>query len=186
MNTFNNYETATLKATKARIRDMFLALPSMHLISENFIYDNMYEYIEDLEDAFYEYANMCVPDVNEEINVVFDSKLVDNYIKDAGEKMTIASGSDFDNLKRACLCHEYVRQLFDDKETIIKSLYLHILLYKIERDNIYERYISKLTDAQLNDVIEGLANSGDNEICMWALSYAIRGAIYHTLVKEKE
>ena len=173
----NNNADATLNATKARITKMISDLPAMNDISMDFISDNIGNDFSYLRDAFCDYADSFTPVYYGGINEAFTPEMLDNYLSDTGESVTIESSSDLNELKLRCIYHDFERQLFEDIETIIKSLYLNALLEKIELNANLVQDLSKLTDEQITEIIDDLIYGDDDAVCFSELTDAISYAV---------
>lgn len=181
MATSKTATNAALVDARVHIMDMICHLPNMHIISVNFINKHIHSDIASLHDALYNFAGKNTPFHIEDINKVFSNEMLDKYISDEGD-VTIKSSADLDILKESCISHYYECQLFEDRKTIIKCLYLYILLENIETNETLQRDLPKLTNEQLKDAIEGLADNiaglADNDaICMDDLVKAISDAV---------
>lgn len=178
-NTNNNADATSLKYIKRRLNNMLSDLPAMNGISMDFISDNMYDCddIPYLRGAFYDYAGSFTPVYYGEIEEAFTPEMLDNYISDTDERVTIESSSDLNKLKMMCIYHDFECQLFEDTETIIRALYLYALLEKLDLNANLVRDLAKLTDEQITDIIDDLIRADDDAVCfselLDAISYAV-------------
>ena len=174
MTTSNTANNATLVDARVRIMDMTCHLPDMHIISVNFINKHIHSDIASLQDAFYNFVGKSTPFHPDDVNKVFSNEMLDKYISDEGD-VTLKSSADLDIIKVSCISHYYECQLFEDRKTIIKCLYLFALLKNIETNETLQRDVPKLTNEQLNNVIGSLTDN--DAICVDDLVNAISDAV---------